>query len=156
MSTDKMALLFQPTSFFSSKTVSIFAHSNHFRRVCIFAGGGGPITLVTSICPQASPRLPLDGFSWNLILGTHEICQPNPNLVKRGHFTWIPNYFSSSSNINPPHKRCLHVIWCQAVRTAEEVSAFPQNNVTLYVRRLSSSFVQGRMAFRNPVFVASI
>jgi hypothetical protein len=36
-----------------------------------------------SVRPHVSTRLPLDGFSWNLILGTStKICRETPNLVK--------------------------------------------------------------------------
>jgi len=121
MSTDKMALLFQPTGFFS-KTVSIFAYSNNFRRVCIFAKKK-PITLVTSVHLSVSiTASPTGRISVKFDIGdSHEICQPYPNLVKIGHFTWLSNEFSYSSDINSPYKRCLQVIWCQAVRIAEEL-----------------------------------
>ena len=35
----------------------------------------------------------LNGFPWNLIMGTFtKISQDNPNLIKIGHFTWRPKY----------------------------------------------------------------
>jgi hypothetical protein len=37
---------------------------------CVFSREKTPISFVISVCPYASARLPLDGFSWNLILRT--------------------------------------------------------------------------------------
>jgi hypothetical protein len=59
-----------------------------------------PVTFVTSVspsvclhlCPQVSARLPLDGFPWNLILGTSmKICRENTNLPKIGQ-TYLTFY----------------------------------------------------------------
>jgi hypothetical protein len=48
-----------------------------------------PISFVMSICPCISAQLPLNIFSWNLILGTcMKICQEKPDLVKIGQKYW--------------------------------------------------------------------
>jgi hypothetical protein len=58
--------------------------------------------LLASSCPSVRPsasRLPLDGFSWNLILGPFtKVCWEIPNLLKIGHF--------QSVNMKP--SVCLH------------------------------------------------
>jgi len=65
-----------------------------------------------SVCPQISARLPLDGFPWNLILGTSmKIWREPPNLFKIGQKYWALNtntYVSVrlivAGDINLPYK----------------------------------------------------
>jgi hypothetical protein len=47
-----------------------------------------------SICPHGTTRLPLDGFSWNLILENFsKICRENSSFNQiRQEFTWRPIY----------------------------------------------------------------
>ena len=69
------------------------------------------IHVCPSVCPHASPRLPLDTFCWNLTLGTcTKICRDNSNLVKIrqniGHFTWRPNQVYTFFLVELPPTRC--------------------------------------------------
>ena len=48
-----------------------------------------------SICPHGTPRLPLDGFSWNFIFGilrrsVEKIQDPLKSDKNKGHVTWRP------------------------------------------------------------------
>jgi len=76
------------------------------------------ISFVMPVCPHRTSRLPLDGFSWNLIFEYFtKICRKNQFLLKsdknNGHFTWKPvNIYgnislSSSYKVrNVPDKSC--------------------------------------------------
>ena len=58
----------------------------------------GTVSFVKSVCPHGITRLPIEGFSWNLIFEyLWEICREIQVSLKcgnyNGYFTWIPIYF---------------------------------------------------------------
>jgi apolipoprotein N-acyltransferase len=64
----------------------------------------------SSVCPNVSARLPLDGFPWNFILRTYmKICRDNPSLVNILHFTWRPKCVLMSPATSA-------VFWCNGIR----------------------------------------
>jgi hypothetical protein len=60
-----------------------------FRHVCISSGKYMLALACLSVHPLLSTWLPLDGFSWNLILETFiKICPRDPDVVKMGQKCW--------------------------------------------------------------------
>ena len=63
------------------------------------------INFIMSVCPQGTTRLPLDGFSWNLIFVDFSkfvqkfqgSTQPEKNNL---HFTWRPAYIYDNITLN--------------------------------------------------------
>jgi hypothetical protein len=90
-----------------------------------------------SVCLHLPARLPLDGFSWNFILGTStKICRETPDLLKIGHCTWIRKYIYCWQ---------LYEVFCSSTTSAEvnHCSSFlakmvtrTRDSVTLYVHCL--------------------
>jgi len=70
----------------------------NFHRVRIVAKSAD---YLCHVCPHILGRLPLHGFTWNLILGTFmKICRANPKLVKIGQQYRVPFFL----NNQPTHQ----------------------------------------------------
>ena len=55
-----------------------------FRRICKIAKSGYQLRYIcTSVCPNGTTRLPMDGFSWNFILEYFsKICRENSSFIE--------------------------------------------------------------------------
>jgi hypothetical protein len=100
-------------------TLIIIQFGESFRCVRIIAN----ISFVT--CGRTDGRLPLDGFPWNLVLGTFmKVYRENPNLVETGQKYRTLHMTTSvrsvvAGDFKWKYKRSLRVKLYQAVRIAE-------------------------------------
>jgi hypothetical protein len=78
-----------------------------------FAKLGKPNTnFVISVYLHGITRLPMDRFSWNLLLeGFSKICRENSRLIKsnKGNqcFTWRPMYIYANISLNFQNEKCF-------------------------------------------------